>query len=139
WVGFNAFTGAGWENHDILSWTFTTTPPGNDFLGGLDEPGLYDRALSDCEVFAIYQAGALGKYSTNVLWCPLTNSPSLASGDIQLFTSYGNFIYPFTNGLAWPTNGLSWETNTIFFTNQMFAALTNGPGTNLTGMIVSNL
>lgn len=27
WVGFTAATGAAWENHDILSWTFATTVP----------------------------------------------------------------------------------------------------------------
>ena len=26
WVGFTASTGAGWENHDILSWTFSPRP-----------------------------------------------------------------------------------------------------------------
>lgn len=27
WVGFTAATGAGWQNHDILSWTFTAPLP----------------------------------------------------------------------------------------------------------------
>ena len=27
WVGFTASTGAGWENHDILSWTFSSPRP----------------------------------------------------------------------------------------------------------------
>ena len=26
WVGFTASTGAGWENHDILSWSFSGSP-----------------------------------------------------------------------------------------------------------------
>ncbi|MCB0211917.1 MAG: hypothetical protein KDJ52_21430 [Anaerolineae bacterium] len=32
WVGFTASTGAAWENHDILNWTFNGAKVGNDCL-----------------------------------------------------------------------------------------------------------
>ncbi len=35
------------------------------FIGDLDEVSLYNRALSPAEIYAIYYAGSLGKYSTN--------------------------------------------------------------------------
>ncbi|MGD0814502.1 MAG: S8 family serine peptidase [Verrucomicrobiota bacterium] len=35
------------------------------FNGGLDEISLYNRFLSPAEIYAIYHAGSLGKYSTN--------------------------------------------------------------------------
>jgi subtilisin-like proprotein convertase family protein len=67
------------------------------FIGDLDELDLYDRALSPAEVFAIYHAGSLGKYSTNSLLPNFnltidgvsTNNIEFtnASGDWQLFTN----------------------------------------------------
>ena len=105
WVGFDAGTGFGWENHDILSWTFRAATPGNAFAGGLDEFSLYNRALSPCEVSAIYHAGSRGKYGTNVLVCPVES-------EVTLITSGGPQVFQFTNGLSWITNGPFWETNT---------------------------
>ncbi len=79
WVGFGAFTGGAWENHDILNWTFGGPMPGTAFAGGLDEFSVYQRSLSPCEVNAIFNAGSRGKYGTNVLVCPVatevTSSP----------------------------------------------------------------
>jgi len=77
---------------------------------GLDEFSIYNRALSDCEVAAIYHADSRGKYGTNCLTCPVTNAVEL------LGIQGGNATFTFTNGLAW-TNGPSWETNTIVFTS----------------------
>jgi len=108
WVGFGAFTGGGWENQDILSWSFIPTTPGNAFAGGLDEFSLYERALSPCEVNAIYNAGSRGKYGTNVLVCPVAT-------EVTLLTDSGNQTYTFTNGLNWTNTGPLWETNTISF------------------------
>jgi subtilisin-like proprotein convertase family protein len=109
WVGFSAPTGsAAWENQDILSWTFGGPTPGTSFAGGLDEFSVYQRALSPCEVNAIYNAGNRGKYGTNVLVCPVTT-------EVALLTASGNQTYAFTNGLAWTNNGPHWETNTISF------------------------
>lgn len=98
------------------------------FRGGMDEFGLYDRPLSPCEVAAIHLAGKGGKYSTNVLSCPITNS-------IELITATGSTLYHFTNGLTW-TNGPRWETVAIDFANPLLSAFTNGPGTNLSSVIV---
>ncbi|HEY5915274.1 MAG TPA: S8 family serine peptidase, partial [Verrucomicrobiae bacterium] len=108
--------------------------PGTNFTayqGGLDEFGLYSRALSGAEIKAIYLATGRGKYGTNVLWVPVTNS-------VQLVTSLGALNYTFVNGLNW-TNGPQWETNTIYFTNLLTAAYPNGPATNLTALIITNL
>ena len=81
------------------------------FAGGLDEFGLYERALSDCEVAAIFRAGSGGKYSPSVLTCPVVST-------VQLSNSTGASIVTFTNGLAW-TNAPQWETNTISFTGSI--------------------
>ncbi|HWW00076.1 MAG TPA: S8 family serine peptidase [Candidatus Acidoferrum sp.] len=101
------------------------------FEGGLDEFGLYNRPLTDCEVAAIFKAQVGGKYGTNVLSCPVTNM-------VQLATSLGLFNFTFVNGLFWP-NGPQWETNSITFPNLLQAAFTNGPGTNVTGITVTPL
>jgi subtilisin-like proprotein convertase family protein len=98
------------------------------FRGGMDEFGLYERPLSPCEVAAIHAAGKGGKYGTNVLSCPITNS-------IELITSAGSTVYHFTNGLTW-TNGPRWETVAIDFSNPLLSASSNGPGTNLTSIVV---
>ena len=69
----------------------------NSFSGDLDELDLFDRALSPAEVYAIYHAASLGKYSTNSILPNFdlivdgisTNNIVLtnASGDWQLFTN----------------------------------------------------
>jgi subtilisin-like proprotein convertase family protein len=78
--------------------------PGTSFAGGLDEFSVYQRALSPCEVNAIFNAGSRGKYGTNVLVCPVATEVTL-----------GSQTYAFTNGLTWTNNGPHWETNTISF------------------------
>jgi autotransporter-associated beta strand protein len=67
------------------------------FLGDVDEPTIYNRALSPAEIYAIYHAGSLGKYSTNSILPNfqltidgiVTNNIIFtnASGDWQLFTN----------------------------------------------------
>jgi subtilisin-like proprotein convertase family protein len=81
---------------------------GTSFAGGLDEFSVYERALSPCEVNAIYNAGSRGKYGTNVLVCPVAT-------EVTLLTDSGNQTYTFTNGLNWTNTGPLWETNTISF------------------------
>jgi subtilisin-like proprotein convertase family protein len=122
WVGFGSFTGGGWENQDILSWTFGSPSAATCFAGGLDEFSLYERALSPCEVNAIYNAGSRGKYGTNVLVCPVAT-------EVTLLTALGSQTYAFTNGLTWTNTGPLWETNTISFTT----------ATNPTAIIVRGL
>jgi len=73
------------------------------FDGGMDEFGLYNRALSDCEIAGIFKAGSNGKYGTNVLSCPVT-------GQVQLVTSSGVVNASFTNGITWGTNVISFST-----------------------------
>jgi subtilisin-like proprotein convertase family protein len=114
------------------------SPVTPSFRGGLDEFSLYERPLSDCEVFAIFQAGIGGKYGTNALWCPLTNSVTGASIDVQLATTLGNATLSFTNGLAWPTNGLAWEQNTFYLTNAVLFDTNSGVVTNFTGILLTN-
>jgi hypothetical protein len=95
------------------------------FGGGLDEVGLYNRALSDCEVGAIFHAGSGGKYDPRVLDCPVTNR-------LQVVATPGvTNTYTFVNGLS-STNGPQWETNTITFTTP------NG-STNFTPVVVTAL
>jgi len=89
----------------------------------LDEFGVYERALTDCEVGAIARAGTGGKYGTNVLSCPVVDT-------VQLINALGSTTYTFTNGLTW-TNGPQWETNTIDFVDL--------PGSNTTSIFLSNL
>ena len=111
WVGFGAGTGWAWENHDILSWTFGGPTPGTSFAGGLDEFSVYGRALSPCEVNAIYNAGSHGKYGTNALICPVVTEVTLSN------SLSGTQVFTFTNGLDWAVNGPRWETNTIAFSS----------------------
>ena len=68
------------------------------FAGGLDEFSVYQRALSPCEVNAIFNAGSRGKYGTNVLVCPVAT-------EVTLLTASGSQTYAFTNGLTWTNNG----------------------------------
>ncbi len=84
-------------------------PAGACYSGGLDEFSLYNRALTPCEVKAIYSAGSRGKYGTNALVCPVVTEVTLSN------SLAGAQIYTFTNGLSWVTNGPNWETNTIKF------------------------
>src|SRR6185503_8777010 len=44
---------------------------GLDYHGGLDEFAVYDRALSDGEIAAIFRTGNRGKYGTNALTTPV--------------------------------------------------------------------
>ncbi|HOC56422.1 MAG TPA: hypothetical protein PKI20_12440, partial [Verrucomicrobiota bacterium] len=111
WVGFGAATGWAWESHDILSWTFGGPTPGISFSGGLDEFSVYNRALSPCEVNAIFNAGSRGKYGTNALVCPVVTEVALSN------SLSGTQVFTFTNGLAWVTNGPRWETNTLAFSS----------------------
>jgi subtilisin-like proprotein convertase family protein len=108
WVGLGAACGANYADQDVLSWTFGGPTPGTAFAGGLDEFSLYERALSPCEVNAIYNAGSRGKYGTNVLICPVAT-------EVGLLTSGGYQTYVFTNGITWTNNGPHWETNTVSF------------------------
>jgi len=124
WVGLGAYCGAAASAQDILSWTFGGPTPGTSFAGGLDEFSVYERALSPCEVNAIFHAGSRGKYGTNVLVCPVTTEVTL------LNTTAGTQILTFTNGIAWVTNGPHWETNTIAFST---------PSTNPTPIVVRGL
>jgi subtilisin-like proprotein convertase family protein len=100
------------------------------FKGGIDEFGLYRRALSACEVSAIYNAGAGGKYGTNALTCPIAYELTLQTDITTVLTV--------TNGLAW-TNGPVWELNSISFTNPILSAVPGGVGTNLTGLTIRPL
>ncbi len=100
------------------------------FKGGLDEFGLYRRPLTDCEINAIFQAGALGKHGTNALTCPVAYELTVKTDTTS--------VYTFTNGLSW-AGGPSWETTSIAFTNPVLSAITNGPGTNLAGITIRPL
>ena len=104
--------------------------PGKGFYGGLDEFGLYSRALSSCEVGAIYHAGGAGKYGTNVLSCPVALQ-------LALYNMSGNRTFIFTNAII--ATNVIWQTNSVDFINPILAAITNGPGTNLTGIVLTPL
>jgi subtilisin-like proprotein convertase family protein len=121
WVGLGALCGLAYSAQDVLSWTFGGPTPGSAFAGGLDEFSVYQRALSPCEVNAIYNAGSRGKYGTNVLVCPVAT-------EVTLLTASGSQTYAFTNGLTWTNNGPQWETNTISFStsNNPMAIVVSG-------------
>jgi subtilisin-like proprotein convertase family protein len=77
--------------------THTWVPYLSMFGGIIDETSLYNRSLSPAEIYAIYHAGSLGKYSTNSILPNFdltidgisTNNIILtnASGGWQLFTN----------------------------------------------------
>src|SRR5581483_4853361 len=80
--------------------------PAPDFIGyngGLDEFGVYNRKLTDCEIAAIFSAGARGKYDPIALSCPV-------SGTAQVTTPSGPLFLPFAAGPAWSTNTISFNT-----------------------------
>jgi subtilisin-like proprotein convertase family protein len=95
----------------------TSSTNGVCYAGGLDEFSLYQRALSPCEVGAIFRAGSRGKYGTNVLVCPVKTM-------VTLLTPSGVISMPFLNGLTWTNTGPHWETNTMGFYNSIS---TNNP------------
>ena len=94
---------------------------GRCFHGGLDEFGLYERALTDCEVAAIYNAGNRGKYGTNALTCPVAMELTLS-----------NTVSSSTNVFTWAAGWPRWENHIIPFTDVPPSAVTNGPNTNFT-------
>jgi subtilisin-like proprotein convertase family protein len=109
-------------------------PAGKSFAGGLDEFGLYNRALTPCEVNAIFLAGSAGKYGTNALICPVSLDFTL-SNSITSFAT--NIVLPLNGGPVW-TNGPWWERVQVDFANSLLQASTNGPGTNLTLISLSS-
>ena len=66
WVGFTASTGAGWENHDILSWTFSSPRPDvssnmalvSSTISFQSVPCLPDKNLCTPERAIVEQTGA---------------------------------------------------------------------------------
>ena len=105
---------------------------GRCFHGGLDEFGLYERALTDCEVAAIFHAGNRGKYGTNALTCPV-------AVELTLTNSITGFTAVFTNGLNWVNTGPRWELNATNFADIAPEVLTNGLPTNFTAIILRAL
>jgi hypothetical protein len=108
------------------------SPQASAFAGGLDEFGVYERALTDCEIAAIFKASYRGKYGTNALTCPVAFQVTLANN------AMGTVTTTFTNGLSW-TNGPFWETDTMSFTDLPQLATPNGPVTNFTRITVRPL
>ena len=96
------------------------------FNGGLDEFGLYNRVLSDCEIAGIFKVGVTGKHDPRVLDCPVAST-------VQLLTSLGPITATFTNGLSW-TNGPTWETNIIAFSTLAPVSTTNATPITLTSL-----
>src|SRR5262249_7066429 len=75
------------------------------FNGSLDEFGLYNRALTPCEVQGIFNAGSNGKYGTNALSCP-------TSGTVEVIPpGLGPQFALFSAGPAWQTNKISFTTS----------------------------
>lgn len=98
------------------------------YAGGLDEFGLYNRVLSDCEIAAIFNAGSVGKSDPLVLSCPVV-------GTVQVLTSLGPVTSIFKNtpapGLSGAITGLT-QTITIPFT-------TLSPGAGTTPITITSL
>jgi subtilisin-like proprotein convertase family protein len=103
-----------------------TAATSTSFRGGLDEFSLYRRALCDCEIAAIAGVTNRGKYGTNVLTCPVTNTVEIA----------GVLITNFVNGSNWFVTGPQWENNVIEFTHPLLTD-TNGVGTNLASIVIT--
>ncbi len=76
----------------------TSPTNGVCYAGGLDEFSLYQRALSPCEVNAIFNAGSRGKYGTNVLVCPVAT-------EVTLLTAAGNQTLLSPTASPGPTTG----------------------------------
>ncbi len=102
------------------------------YRGGLDEFGIYERALSDCEIATIFAVGQRGKYGTNVLTCPV-------AVELMLSNSLASLTAVFTNGLTWRNAGPRWELNATNFTDVPPLASTNGPATNFTSIFLRPL
>ena len=83
-------------------------PAGNsdwrNFNGTLDDIRVYNRALSDSEITALYQEGTSGSISPT--GAPTSATPSVSPTDLPSPTSTGNVVMP-TEGLIayYPFNG----------------------------------
>ena len=83
------------------------TDAGSYFGGGMDEPGLYNRALSSSEIQAIYNAGSAGKCAPASAACtpPPTGLVGWWKGDGNPLDSFGgnngvNQNVTYTNGVV---------------------------------------
>lgn len=82
-----------------------------DYLlsGSIDEASLYDRALSPAEIYAIYHAGTLGKYSTNSLLPNFTLTfDGISTNNIVLTNPSGGWQL-FTNSFTANSNQVTVE------------------------------
>ena len=75
---------------------------GYRFLGNLDEVSIYNRALSDSEIQAIYNLGSAGKYNPS--------APSIAQGLAE-----AQVTLPGTNQPVFFGNDTNWQIATITF------------------------
>src|SRR6185437_12104991 len=96
--------------------------------GGLDEFGLYNRALSDCEIAAIFKAAGAGKHDPDILSCPVIGTLQLLGSGAPVNIIFKNSPAP---GLGGAITGLT-ETVTVPFT-------ATSPGAGTTPFIVTSL
>ncbi|MGP8247979.1 MAG: BACON domain-containing protein [Bryobacteraceae bacterium] len=85
YVGFTAGTGAGWENHDIVNWTFSNTVPSGSGGGGgcsysiaagLPNPASFSSAAGSGTVVVTSGAACSWTVTSSASWLTTTGSGS---------------------------------------------------------------
>ncbi len=90
------------------------------YAGLLDEPAVYNRALSPTDIRAIYQAGSAGKCDSAVITQSPESQTTVAGSDLNLTVGLGG-VGPFT--YQWRFNGtnISGATNATLSLNNLHA------------------
>jgi hypothetical protein len=114
----------GSSNNPLLQLVLTSTTfgkwPGNDvyLTGNLDDIGIWNRALDECEIQALYNAGAQGVSPTPVSFNGLNSSYSPDDGPTTLVgsPSGGTFIGPGVTGNTFDPASAGVGTHSITYT-----------------------
>ncbi len=109
WVGFTSFTGAAWENHDILDWKFTSFVPTPTYV-------VFTENTRKAYVPVKYAAPPFVGVSSNI---NLDDFESVASSDYVAGTTFGNWRI-----LSNQVSVVSDQTNA--YQGNKFLALANG-------------
>ena len=136
----SAYAGFALDYGDLPIFIGSTGIPGNyvNYFGGIiDEPSIYNRALSTNEVLAIYQAGSAGKCNLAAQAPSITSQPasqSIPTGGTATFTVTTTGTQPLY--YSWRANG----TNLINATNSSYT-VSNAQSFNagIYSVVVTNL
>ncbi|MFN6115017.1 MAG: LamG-like jellyroll fold domain-containing protein [Flavobacteriales bacterium] len=107
-----------WENNDTMYWGAFVLNNNNFFTGKLDDIGIWNRALDECEIQALYNAGAQGVSPTPVSFTGLNSSYILADQPSTLSgtPAGGVFIGPGVTGNTFDPASAGIGSHSIIYT-----------------------